>query len=73
MTVVLEYRSGKTEIVSFRLNGSYPARVRLRRVIEETRRQDPVYESRVFYRDRWLRTGNPVYIEEIAPAPKDAA
>ena len=63
MTIVLYHRSGKTEIVSFRRDTLlYPAAVRLRVKDEEHR----------FYLSRILRSGNPVYLEEVA-LPENAA
>ena len=63
MTIVLRYRDGKTEIVSFRRDTlAFPAAVRLR-VQDEQRR---------FYLSRILRSGNPVYLEEVA-LPESAA
>jgi hypothetical protein len=55
MTVVLEYDSGKVEIVSFDCDGLYPQRVRIRR---------PPAAEKMFRWQRWLRRGKPVYAEE---------
>lgn len=67
MTVVLKYTSGKTEIVSFDYGELYPQRMRVRQHVGGQK-----YEETLFYRERWLRSRTPVYIEE-AVAPKDAA
>lgn len=63
MTVVLEYRSGKVEIVSFLNDGDYPQRVRIRR---------PPSAEKMFRWQRLLRRGKPVYVEEDV-APGNAA
>jgi hypothetical protein len=71
MTVVLEYRSGKTEIVTFVSDDAYPARIRIQRIVIDDRKNEPGCEQRLFYRERWLRTGAPVYVEAES-APRDA-
>jgi len=73
MTVVLEYRSGRVEIVSFLYEGDYPLRVRLRRVVGVERNGDPRYEPQVFRHVRSLAHGKPVYVEQEAPQSADAA
>jgi hypothetical protein len=64
MTVVLEHRDGKTEIVSFIYDEFPPPRVRVRRVAGVDRHSEAIYEERLFHRDRWLRTNTPVYVEQ---------
>lgn len=72
MRVVLEYRSGKTEIVAFISDDAYPERIRIQRFTIKDRKDEPICEERVFCRQGWLRAGTPVYVE-AEPIPKDAA
>lgn len=74
MRVVFEYRNGRTEVVHFKCDDPYPARLRVRRVVGmKPGSVEPEYQELMFHRNRWLPSGRPVYTEEEPPAPQGAA
>jgi hypothetical protein len=72
MTIVLEYRSGRVEIVSFQYDDSYPNGIRLRRPAGKDENDQVRYGEMLFLLQRWMRHGKPVYVEAMEP-PEEAA